>query len=275
MRIRYLSDLHLEFSCGIPCLDPIGEDVIVLAGDIEVGTAGITWAKELFPNTPVLYVLGNHEFYGHHFDDLIAEARAACAGSNVQLLENDAAVIGGVRFLGCSLWTDFQLLGEARRDEALNEARVCMNDFHYISRGPAGLRRGLRPIETAERHLLSRRWLEREITKSNEPVVVVTHHAPCTGTSDPQHEGNILSPAFASELTALMLPPVKAWIFGHTHYSVDVEVQGVRVLSNQRCYPRERAPDFSWDRCIELSSEGVVTGGLRQKLPLLAIRGSS
>lgn len=275
MRIRYLSDLHLEFSSDVPRPDPIGEDVVILVGDIEVGIAGITWAKEAFPDTRVLYVLGNHEFYRQHFDDLIAEARSACAGSNIQLLENDSVVIGGVRFLGCTLWTDFQLLGEARRAEALESAGRCMNDFNYIFRGPAGLRRRLKPIETAERHLLSRRWLEREIAMSKEPIVVVTHHAPCAGTSDPQHDGNILSPAFASDLTALMQPPVKTWIFGHTHYSVDFEVQGVRVLSNQRGYLRERVPDFSWDRCIELSSNGAVTGGLRQKLSLQPLGGSS
>ena len=265
MRIRYLADLHLEFRPA-SALQSCGEDVVVLAGDIDLGIDGILWARETFQNVPVLYLLGNHEFYGHHFDNLITEARAACANSNVQLLENDAVVIGGVRFLGCTLWTDFELLGRDGRGQALEEASLCMNDFRLIARGPLGMRRSVLPIETAERHLMSRRWLEREIAISKEPVVVVTHHAPCTGTSHPQHAGDPLSPAFASDLTALLQPPVKAWIFGHTHYSVDFERQGVRILSNQRGYPQERLTDFSWNRCIDLAADGQITGGLRQPL---------
>lgn len=266
MRIRYLSDLHLEFDCPKQPLPSCGEDLIVLAGDIHIGTQGIAWARQVFPQTPVLYLLGNHEFYGHHFDHLIAEARSACVDSNVQLLENDSVVMDGIRFLGCTLWTDFHLLGEARRDEALEEAGLCMNDFLRISRGPVGRRRCVLPIETAERHLMSRRWLEREIAQSAEPVVVLSHHAPCVGTSHPQFDGDLLSTAFASDLTALMQPAVKAWIFGHTHFNVDFEIAGTRVLSNQRGYPREDVADFRWDRCIEISLDGAVIGGLHQPL---------
>ncbi len=268
MRIRYLSDLHLEFDCPKQPLPSCGEDVVVLAGDIHLGTQGIAWARRAFPHVPVLYLLGNHEFYGHHFDNLITEARQACTNSNVQLLENDAAVIGGVRFLGCTLWTDFYLLGNERRAAALEETGLCLNDFNRITRGPTGKRRLLLPIETAERHVMSRRWLEREIAQSAEPVVVLSHHAPCAGTSHPQHDGDLLSPAFASDLTALMLPPMKAWIYGHTHFNVDLDVAGVRVLSNQRGYPREAVSNFRWDRCIEISSGGEVIGGLRQPQPL-------
>lgn len=223
MRIRYLSDLHLEFSTEKPRPSSVGEDLVILAGDIEIGTAGIAWAQRAFPDVPVLYVLGNQEYYGHYFDDLILQSRAACAGSNVQLLENDSVVFDGVRFAGCSLWTDFQLLGEAHRADSLEHARLCMNDFFHISRGPAGLRRSLHPAETAERHRLSRRWLEHTLTASAEPVAVITHHAPCVGTSHPRYTRDPLSPAFASDLTPLLRPPVIAWICGHTPHCVDFD----------------------------------------------------
>ncbi len=64
MKIRYLSDLHVEFTGYMPSwIPPIGEDMVVLAGDIGVGVKGIEWAQQAFRDRTVLYVLGNHEFY--------------------------------------------------------------------------------------------------------------------------------------------------------------------------------------------------------------------
>ncbi|MFC3110096.1 hypothetical protein ACFQAT_28240 [Undibacterium arcticum] len=91
MLVRLLSDLHLEF------------EVLPIRRDIGTGTSGIEWAKKTF-GCPVIYVACNHEFYSHHFDDLIPELRAAAAGTNVHFLEK-----GNVRFTGATLWTDFKL----------------------------------------------------------------------------------------------------------------------------------------------------------------------
>lgn len=46
MKIAYYSDLHLEFKR----LDIINEDadVVILAGDIHIGEAGVVWAAETF-----------------------------------------------------------------------------------------------------------------------------------------------------------------------------------------------------------------------------------
>lgn len=93
---------------------------MVLAGDIGVGTDGIAWAQRAIPDRPVVYVLGNHEFYGQDFERLIQEARACAAGSQGQLLENNTWLVPWgdrtLRVLGCSLWTDFALFGEDRLD---------------------------------------------------------------------------------------------------------------------------------------------------------------
>jgi predicted phosphodiesterase len=61
MRIRVLSDLHLEFREWNP--PKADADVVVLAGDIHVGVKGIEWARRSFPAIPIVYVPGNHEFY--------------------------------------------------------------------------------------------------------------------------------------------------------------------------------------------------------------------
>src|SRR5712691_9419481 len=108
MKIHILSDLHLEFSEQHPPLElpDTGADVVVLAGDIDNGTCAIDWAEETFPHKTVLYVPGNHEYYGAQLPDAARVLRARAAESpNVHLLDNDELVIDGVRFLGTTLWT--------------------------------------------------------------------------------------------------------------------------------------------------------------------------
>jgi 3',5'-cyclic AMP phosphodiesterase CpdA len=116
MKIRILSDLHLEAAPFDP--PPAPADVVVLAGDIDNGPAGIEWAKGRF-DAPVLYVAGNHEPYDGEFHATQAALHAAADRTGIRLLECGEAVLGGVRFLGCTLWTDFALNGEAGRKLAL------------------------------------------------------------------------------------------------------------------------------------------------------------
>lgn len=62
MKLHILNDLHLEFSTFDP--PQTDADVVVLAGDIDKSDKGVYWAREAFPNKQILYVPGNHEFYG-------------------------------------------------------------------------------------------------------------------------------------------------------------------------------------------------------------------
>jgi len=78
MKIRILSDLHLEFQQWSP--PKADADVVVLAGDIDVGIRGVEWARRSFPSSPVVYVPGNHEFYRCHMQDLAARAAYREAG---------------------------------------------------------------------------------------------------------------------------------------------------------------------------------------------------
>ncbi len=110
MKIHILSDLHLE--CGPYTLpSDLDCDVVVAAGDIGEDLLGIEWLRTL--SKPVLYVAGNHEFYRLHcrdqkdMADCLADVRVAAAGTNVTVLQNEAAVIDGIRFLGTTLWTNY------------------------------------------------------------------------------------------------------------------------------------------------------------------------
>ena len=130
MKIHVLSDLHTEFAAFAP---PRTEaDVIVLAGDIGVGAEGIEWAAGTFPDRPVVYVTGNHEYYGHDIG-LAADLRDA-APDNVRVLENAAIEIDGVRFLGSTLWTDFDFYGEAESADARRFAQNTICDLAWKGR---------------------------------------------------------------------------------------------------------------------------------------------
>src|SRR3989442_5778678 len=109
MKLLVLSDLHLEFAAfELDRTAAEAADVVVLAGYIHQGTEGIGWARQTFPDKPIVYVAGNHEFYGHHWTRLLDELRLQAGAHGVHFLENESITVQGIRFLGCSLWTDFE-----------------------------------------------------------------------------------------------------------------------------------------------------------------------
>lgn len=255
MKIRFLSDLHLE--CGnVPTTLPsVGEDVVVLAGDIDNGTDGMRWAQRAISDRPVLYVIGNHEAYGKNLDLLRDGFRPVGRfrrRDRIMVLDDRSVVLGGVRFVGVTLWTDFNLHGEDLQTESMQFARLFMNDYRRITVDCHLGSRLLNPSDTLRYHLRSRKYLKQVIARSPQPVVVISHHGPFVGASAERYRHDDLSPAFNSDLTAMMREPVKAWIFGHTHHCVETRIGDTLVVSNQRGYPREHTGAFSWDRCIEV-----------------------
>lgn len=247
MRALVLSDLHLEFShFEAPQVDA---DIVILAGDISTKLRGVRWAAESFKETPVLYVPGNHEYYGGAIPQFDDKLRSAAVGSSVHVLQNDSATIEGVKFLGTTLWTDLNLLNDSFR--AAEAAAEAMSDFRLIRLGRSYRR--LRPGDTVRFHASAKRWLEAELRVASCPTVVVTHHAPSGQSLNPLYRGDALGPAFASEMTDFIrrLAP-ELWIHGHCHYPVDYSVGETRVLSNARGYPEERLPGFRPDLTVDI-----------------------
>jgi hypothetical protein len=140
MKLLIYSDLHLEFKRPLLPPDDIVYDVVVLAGDIHSpGYKAVRWAATAFEGTPVVYVPGNHEFYGCEINDELERMRAEAEGTSVRVMDRDVFVHGGVRFLGCTLWTDFALPilqedGTRRSDceKAISVANAELVDFELI-----------------------------------------------------------------------------------------------------------------------------------------------
>lgn len=233
MRLAVLSDLHLE---AAP-FDAVATeaDVVVLAGDIDNGSKGVAWAQATFDQL-VLYVSGNHEFYDRELGETAAAIHAEAEGSNVAVLECSERMIGSVRFLGCTLWTDFNLPVAIARERMLELARSWITDFRAIRVGE----RLFTPEDCMALHARHRAWLASALAQPFSGVtVVITHHAPHPGSVASQYAGHPANPGFVSDLTPL-LGSAALWIHGHTHTAFDYEVDGTRIVCNPRGYPGER-----------------------------------
>lgn len=239
MRLLVLSDLHLEiWRNSAPRIDiSISKpDVIILAGDIHTGSRAPAWAATTFPTVPVIYVAGNHEFYGGTIDKVGEAIRQQCQlYRNLYYLNCDEHIMPGIRFLGATLWTDFSLFGVDSKWVAMSEARVVMNDYQRIRVAAAGYRK-LHPQDTTRLHLEQKRWLNEKLDEPfNGHTVVVSHMAPTIHSVSPKYAADPVSSAFASNLDD-MVAKADLWIHGHTHTSFDYRLGRCRVVANPLGY---------------------------------------
>ncbi len=245
MRIHLLSDLHNEFDPFFP--EPLDCDVVILAGDIDLKARGVEWAKQAF-SVPVLYVPGNHEFYGGHLTRTLEALRAA-GDEHVQVLDRDEVILAGVRFLGATMWTDFAATGNPHISAF--SAQNALADFRQIR---AENYRRIRPADLVAKAVQAKDWLRMKLSEPFDgPTVVITHHAPTLRSlQDNPHAGTDLDAAFANRWEDLMGgDKVALWVHGHSHTAVDYDVAGTRVVSNPRGYPGEEA-GFRSDWVIEV-----------------------
>lgn len=244
MKIWIASDLHLEFGEPFNPIPPAGADIMVCAGDILTKgiCPSIKWLAEKFaPLIPVVFVSGNHEFYGGSMVENIPDARELAAQyPNFHFLENDKVDIDGVRFIGGSLWTDFRLRG---RDPALAMAHADhgMNDFRRIKFAKLPYRK-FKPIHSYRKHQETRDFIASELRACRGgKAVVVTHHAPSAQSIAPEFRDDPLCPCYASDLDALIGETQPTlWVHGHVHNANDYLIERTRIISNPRGYPGER-----------------------------------
>ncbi|TQV76713.1 phosphoesterase [Aliikangiella marina] len=246
MKIHLLSDLHLEFHDF--SYQDIGADVLVLAGDIHTKDRGVRWALNNIINRPVIYVLGNHEYYGKTYPKLLAELKKLTKHTNIHVLENEVLKVGHVNFLGCTLWTDFKLFGDPKI--AGYHCQQKMNDYKKIKRLPNYSK--LRSIDTAIIHKRSLDWLGKSLERHRgETNVVVTHHAPSIHSVPGDCRGDFTTAAYTSALDDFIKThSPKFWLHGHLHNTSDYFIGESRILCNPRGYPDEENVQFDPGFCF-------------------------
>ena len=260
-----MSDLHLEFEYGAdpddagrpgamlrPSIETAlapaaGADLVVLAGDIHGGLAGIAQADAIsrFTDAPVVYVAGNHEAYGHDLAALLPRMRAAAWATDgrVLFLECNLARLwlGGLPLavLGCTLWTDYAIHGD--EESAMHFAARDLRDHQLI-----GWNGGMfLPADALALHRKHRAWLEAQMRKlkvetPRPEILIVTHHAPCPVAVG--HRARVLAPAYASDmLTEIADWAPVTWIHGHAHHRHLTRIGAATIASAPRGYPGEPA----------------------------------
>jgi predicted phosphohydrolase len=248
MKLHILSDPHLEFTPFLPPL--LDTSVVILAGDIQPGDKGVIWAMANFQYSEVIYIPGNHEYYGKSLPDHTKKLKDIAKGSNVHVLENDAFILGEVVFLGCTLWTDFELFGNPR--VAGYYATQSLTDYSRIRVSPSY--RKLRSIDTAGIHHGSCHWLASQFKQyPGKKLIVVSHHAPSARSLPEGYEQDILSAAYASMMDDFVADSnISLWVHGHIHQNRDYTIGNTRIICNPRGYLHEQNPDFKADMLIEI-----------------------
>jgi Icc-related predicted phosphoesterase len=269
MRIQIFSDLHTDVASIKAITVRQDVDVVCVAGDVAQGADNaFEVLRRIVPaSVPILFVMGNHEFYGRFHGEELAAARALAPSYAITLVENDVTVIGNnVRFCGGTMWTNFRLFGDHNAAAAMNASRYGMNDHRRIGWSKQPWER-FRPQEALVLHEQTRRFVADVLaTPHHGPTVVLTHHAPHYRSVPERYASDILSAAFASDLSDMMSASAgsapdlrdssradRIWIHGHIHSSSDYVVGTTRVIANPHGYGGEN-PAFDPCLVVELGS---------------------
>ncbi len=282
MNIQLLSDLHLESNPHFRARPHPQADLLVLAGDIgsyqpgsllesmgirdyglarfsplPVSEGGAGWP------TPVFFLPGNHEYDGLEFAQARASLRDTCERLGMVWLEQETLVLNGIRFVGSTLWTDFDALSTAAggnndvdfagqlkaREKAFRAANFYLKTNHAFREGQPMLAQ-----EVREEGLKSQAWLRTALAEPFEgPTVVITHFAPSLLSADPRYGLVPGTAGFCNSLDDSLMPLATLWLHGHLHCRCDYVKNGCRVVANPLGYARKGEQDgFRDDLLIQV-----------------------
>ena len=253
-KIHILSDVHNEHKLyEVPESIKENCDLLIFAGDIHAKTKGLDWARDNFPKQQLLYISGNHEFYGAEYYSLLNEFREKAKVLDIHFLENDAVILNGIRFLGCTLWTNYNSSNNLSQQDAMASLNYRIADHHLIRIRENDEERKFLTRDAWELHQDSTSWLTTKLfdEKFDGKTVAVTHHGPSLSCKHEFFGHTELSGAFYSSLDNLV-KKADLWICGHTHSNVNTRIGKCRLLSNQKGYPNGICDGFDENLVIEL-----------------------
>ena len=257
MKVKVISDLHLEFDNPEEEFDPGTGDILVLAGDICMA-AEYSWEDNDFFKkcvagyNRVFYVLGNHEHYNGDFNRTLDILRNELP-AGITIMNNRSEFVDGVHFIGATMWTNMDNFSGL----TIENARRSMNDYHCVE--------NFSPEKAIEEHCFSREWFERCLPTLRGPVFIMTHHAPSPKSVKGRYSD--LQGAYSSDMESFIVkyPSIKWWAHGHIHHNNDYMVGECRVMSNPRGYNHmELNKEFNIDFEVEIPEEMRYTKGVNE-----------
>jgi Icc-related predicted phosphoesterase len=291
MRIVVVSDIHIDIAHNEwrdpPTLDA---DLLIVIGDTtNPMVLGLPWIAERFGNVPhIIYVPGNHCFYRGRpgsgeertfYQDQTTRAREMCSRLGITFLQCDSVELGGVRFVGATMWSDLSILPRSMTaKDAMSQSqrgwyeggwrnyeRNYHNDFREIRYGGPGSRRRFTPSQMLALHRESKEFFERVLaTPFDGETVAITHMGPAESVEPGDH-------AWLygwSDLQHLMHGPLapRYWLHGHVHTSLDYTIGDTRVICNPRGHPGPRGtrenPNFDPHLTIDVGFDPTPSMGI-------------
>jgi predicted phosphodiesterase len=241
-----LSDLHLEHGEPFVVHKIEGVEFLILAGDIGSYKSHYSFIKDCCTKYKVIYILGNHEFYGYSMKE-VREFWKNVELENFYFLDNSSVVIDGIRFIGSTLWTDFDNENYLRMMNAKNS----ISDFAKIVKNDNSGH--ITPINILEEFKESRQFIESELEKHDDVQVLITHHAPSYMSVDEKFQGHPNNAYFASNLDNMIAySNLSLVVHGHMHTHVDYMLDTKRVVANPRGYPGDTTSRFDPEFVIKL-----------------------
>ena len=284
MKIQLLSDLHLEaHPHWVPTPAP-GADLLVLAGDIGSYQSGSSltdtdfglarFSPRLGWPTPVLFVPGNHEYDALDFDVAHNRLQGTCERLGITWLEREVlvwpsapgpATQRAVRFVGTTLWSDFDALAPTSASSStpasgllaqqLKSRDKAFRAANYYLKKTGGSRLGVPMLapDMREQALVCQQWLTQALAQPFDgTTVVVTHFAPSLLSADPRYGLTPGTAGFCNALDAL-LPQAQLWLHGHLHAPSDYHAHGCHVVANPLGYARKNEQAaFKPGLCIDI-----------------------
>jgi predicted phosphohydrolase len=236
MKVRYFSDLHLEFikphkiEKFIKKIPSGIDEICILAGDI-----GNPYQKnyDIFMNfisknfKKTFYITGNHEYYNK--TKTIQETTEFLENyfqqfDNISFLNNNYEIYNTYCFIGTTLWSK------------ITNPAYEINDIYSIP--------NFDYIQYNRLNMLSVDFLQDALQK-NENCIVITHHVPSASLIDIKYKTQKMQPynqwfyCNMDDLIEINVNKIKGWIYGHTHTPSNVIMNKIPFLCNPMGYPNE------------------------------------
>lgn len=228
----------------------------VIAGDIwldgrfihRLDSSGESWISKISRQFKyVVLVLGNHDYWGCHLSEEPTKLKRLISDqglANVFLLEKDVVVLDQVKFVGSTLWTDYN-----RHDPfvMMTAESRAMNykDYRFIKAG-AGYRK-VKAQDLYIAHQTAKSFIFRNATRdySEQKVVVVTHMSPSYQSVKDQYRQphwQDLNYLYYSDLENQIFDDgqeIDFWFHGHMHHTKSYHIGHTNVILNSRGYANE------------------------------------
>jgi predicted MPP superfamily phosphohydrolase len=237
MKIRVISDIHLENNKNLP--PSIGNgDLIILAGNIliakhlklnnEYKEKYLSFFNKCLNNyNNVLYVMGNYEHYGYHFEKTLTTIKENIP-ETVRVIENDKVVIDNWVFIGMTLWSNFN-----KNKNDMYCVETLSNDYELI-RADSNYRK-IKAIDIAKTNEGSQKYLNKQLKKfKKQNIFILTHHAPSIQSIPEKYKNDLICSSYYTDVSKIInrSPQIKYWVHGHVDCKNDYVINNCRVISN-------------------------------------------